>query len=331
MSFQLTKRPGKDFKTSYRPQTLDEVVPTFPISRLKKIAKEGVAGQVYLFEGPTGVGKTTVARILGNIALGREDIGVDPLGITEINVANFRKIDDIRELVESFQLCALRYDRRVIILDEVHQLTNDSQQLLLKALEEPPAHIVVFLCTTETKGLKKTLVDRALTVHFRRMSREQAVAVIDQVLAIEEKTVDPVKRPALIDAAQGSVRALLNNLEAALDGDFDVESFSEDGPAEVPKLASALMSRDWPQTAKILQSDAAKNNPEALRIGVENYLRAIVLKQKSTKACYMAAVPLSKVAGTLTAEPKISQYNMLVLRCLRACDNAGGVPKEGSR
>lgn len=335
MNWQLVKRAGKDFKTALRPRRLDEAAPTFPKQRLQKICRDGVPGQVYLFEGPTGTGKTTCARIVAHAAVCEDE---DPKNrpclkdtcqgcgsyitghpdLVEINAAHFRKVEDARELVSQLRLRPFGLRKKVYILDEVHQLTKDAQQVLLKELEEPPDHVLFFLCTTETKGLSKTLVDRALTVRFRTLALEDAKLVLKQVLSLQDAELDPSTWPEIIESAQGSVRALLNSLEAALEGDFDAQAWHEEGAEDVPKLAKALMQRDWGLTRKILAT-VENARAEALRIGVESYLRAVMLKKPTAQDALEAGYPLKYLTGSLGNEVKVSQLNILAYRCLQIC------------
>jgi DNA polymerase-3 subunit gamma/tau len=311
---------------------LEEAVPTFSTERVKRIYGEGNVSQVYLFEGPTGVGKTTVARIVSRASVcEREDKpcleceaceGMESSSdFLEINVANFRGIDAIRSLQEQVYYRPSFLKRKIFILDEVHQLTNDSQQLLLKVLEEPPPGVLFFLCTTAKGSLKRTLIDRASTVRFLPVTGEQAYELIDQVLKIEgeENSLKDTERNRIITTSEGSVRALLNGVQAFLEGDTAADWGQDDVPGGVPELAKALVAKDWPGAREVLASTSTRKSPESIRIGVSNYLRAVILKKDKASDCIPLAQPLGHMAGTLADEPAIDQYNQLVLRCLRAC------------
>jgi DNA polymerase III delta prime subunit len=336
MSFAVVSRGAGDLKTRYRPMRLDEMVPTTRIQRLKTIFIDPNAGQVHLFEGPSGTGKTTAARIVARAAVCIDDIANRPClecvnclsmddsspDFVEINIANFRGIDAVREILESMRYAPVQLNRKIYIFDEVHQLTAPAQQLLLKELEDPAKQMLVFMCTTEMKGLKKTLVDRALTTPFHGVSIEDAKTVISQVIMQEGKLpedTDETTRLHIIERAEGSVRAVLNNLQLSFEGLVEFGTWSGDTPAEVPALANALMRKSWPEVAKLLRSESIKKAGESTRIGLENYLRAVILKKNTIRETTQAAVPLGHMEGTLGELPKISQYNPLVIRCLRAC------------
>lgn len=332
-SFKLTSRGSGDLKTRYRPMTLDEIVPTVSIERLQRIYEEENVSQVYLFDGPTGVGKTTAARIVARASVCESDdkpcLRCDSCqeletssDFLEINVANFRGIDAIRTLQESIQLHSQSLSKKIYVLDEVHQLTNDSQQLLLKVLEEPPTDVLFFLCTTEKGKLKRTLIDRTSTVRFAEVTKDQAYSVIEQVFWTEGHdpgNLSGAQKDHIISTSRGSVRALLNGIQAYLEGDTATDWGEDDTPEGVPELAQALMAKDWTVACGILGNPKIRKAPESIRIGVSNYLRSIILKKKMAGECVQAAFPLGHMAGTLSNEPGIDQYNQLVLRCLRAC------------
>jgi DNA polymerase III subunit gamma/tau len=330
--FRLVSRGEGDLKTRYRPQTMQEAVPTFPVRRVKNIIEDPNAAQVYLFEGITGTGKTTCARIIARAAI-CECEGDKPClecsacramensrDYTEINVANFRKIDDIRAIIDGMRYLPSELKVRVLIFDEVHQLTPDSQQLLLKVLEEPPRETLIFLCTTEKTGLKRTLISRALEINFKRVTRAHATKIVEQIFEDHDKgqPSDELLND-MFSRADGSIRDLLNLLQAYLDDDYEIgmsEQELEVSP-DVKELARALMRKDWQTASGVLQAQKVKKAPESFRIGVSNYLRAIALNKSSVRMDVASA--LGQIAGTLYGEPPIEQYNLLVLRCLRAC------------
>ena len=331
MTFTLKARGEGDLKHRYRPQRLDELAPTAALTRLQRMAKDPKS-QVYLFEGPSGTGKTSAARIIARAsvctaAADKPCLQCDQcqnmensVDFIELNIADLRKIDDIREIIEGMRFMPMQLKRKIYIFDEVHQLTPDSQQVLLKTFEEPNEGLLIFMCTTQTKGLDKALLDRAEKVSFKSLSEEAAILIVDQVVKAAGREVSKEIRGQLIDNCDGSARALLNNVQAYLDGGFDPETVAEeDGGADVKELALALVAGDWPKTADILKRPSVKAKPEGIRIAVESFVRAMVLNSNTINVRAVAA--LTTLVGTVSTEPGISQYNRFVFKCVKACQN----------
>ena len=331
--FQLQARGEGDLKTRYRPQRLSEIAPTFAITKAKKIiAEDPNSSQVFLLVGITGSGKTSLARIIARACVCEAEEGEKPClecgsckgledsyDFTEVNVARFGKIDDVKDIISGmiYQPSSLR--RRIYIFDEVHQLTPASQELLNKVLEEPVGSTLIFLCTSEKKGLKRTLMGRAAPFPFKRMTSAQCETIITQICENEEAEVPDLKTiKDMFRRADGSVRDLLNLLDLWMDDEYEVGlDETEDAPPDIRDMAKALMSQNWPKVARFLQSEKIKTQPESYRIAVTNYIRGCALGSPSFDQA--AATALGQLCGTLADQPKIEQYNMLVLRCMRAC------------
>lgn len=157
----------------YRPQKFSEVLDQEHITdTLQKAIKLGNIAHSYLFYGGRGTGKTTVARILA------QEIKCSVNDLNEIDAASNRGIDDIRELREAVAVLPFESPYKVYIIDEVHMLTKEAFNALLKTLEEPPEHVVFVLATTEIEKLPDTIVSRCQTFSFKKPSQKTLKNII---------------------------------------------------------------------------------------------------------------------------------------------------------
>ena len=328
----VVSRGQGPLKERYRPRKLSECAPTFDAKRVANIGTV-LASRVVMFEGPPGTGKSTTARIMARTAVCMAVPHVRPcltcvacqvmeesLDYSEINTADFRKIDDIREFVPTLNYRPMTLRRRVVILDEVHQLTADAQQVLLKALEDPPDYVLIFLCTTQTKGINKALLQRCERFVFNPLNEQPGVGFLLDVAEAENKSLSEDTARQIYEAAGGSPREMLNLLQGVFDGGaLDAMPEAEEGSDDVKALFDALNKKNWPAASGILSRPSVKAKPEATRIGVENYVRAVLLKSSKPTRAHISL--LACMAGSLSHEPvQISQYNLFVLKCLHAVE-----------
>ena len=265
MSYQVLAR-------RWRPLTFDAVVGQAPVVRTLRnaLAQERIA-HAYLFAGPRGVGKTTTARLLamglnceGGRAGGavpcaqcescREVAAGRALDVLEIDGASNRGIDEVRTLRENARYAPARGRRKVYIIDEVHMLTEPAFNALLKTLEEPPAHVVFVLATTEARRLPATILSRCQRFDFRPIAGAEISEALRRILEEEKVPADAVEPDALrllARAADGSLRDALSLLDTALaygEGRVaarTVEELLGSGGAEAAwGLAGALVRRD---------------------------------------------------------------------------------------
>lgn len=191
----------KSLYRRYRPRKLDEVVGQEQVTRpLANSLKEGRISHAYLFVGPRGCGKTSVARILAHEVNGFSyELEDDYVDIIEIDGASNRGIDNIRELREKVAIAPTLGKYKVYIIDEVHMLTKEAFNALLKTLEEPPEHVIFIMATTDVYKVPVTITSRAQTYtfkladattmisHLKSICEKEGIKITDSALAVVAK------------------------------------------------------------------------------------------------------------------------------------------------
>jgi DNA polymerase-3 subunit gamma/tau len=238
MTYQVLAR-------TWRPQRFAELFgQDAVVQTLCNALSSGTFGQAYLFSGLRGVGKTTAARLLAKAVNCVEGPTAEPCGtcvscrevaegssidVIEIDGASNRGIDDVRELRELLQFRPTRDRYRVFIVDEVHMLTREAFNALLKSLEEPPSYILWIFATTERLKVPETIQSRCQQLEFRPVGSELIRARLEEIAAKEEFTLTPSAAASIAAAAEGSVRdalSLLDQLRAFASDNVDDEAFA---------------------------------------------------------------------------------------------------------
>jgi DNA polymerase-3 subunit gamma/tau len=195
----------------YRPQKFADVLGQDEVIRvLERSVKDKNISHAYLFSGGRGTGKTTIARIFAAA------IGCSASDLYEIDGASNRTIDDVRELREAVQTMPFESPYKVYIIDEVHMLTKEAFNALLKTLEEPPAHVVFILATTDRERLPETIVSRCQSFVFRSPTLSELKSFTIDVAAKEKVTLDAPSADIVAMFGDGSYRDTLSVLEKVL-------------------------------------------------------------------------------------------------------------------
>lgn len=185
----------------YRPQGFGDVIgQDHVITVLEGAIKQGNISHAYLFSGSRGTGKTSVARILAR------ELGTTEKDLYEIDAASNRGIDDIRELREAVSVLPFDSKHKVYIIDEVHMLTKEAFNALLKTLEEPPPHALFILATTELEKLPETIVSRCQTFTFKKPSTAVLRQMVLSVAKAEKFSLETAAADLIALLADGSFR-----------------------------------------------------------------------------------------------------------------------------
>jgi len=267
----------------YRPRTLSDVLGQEAVAEiLKNAARLDRLAHAYLFYGPKGSGKTTTARIIAKIAncekrqsdkefkkqgepcnQCRPCLEIDKgtaMDVIEIDAASNRGIDEIRNLKESIRVSPASYSHKVYIIDEAHQLTKDAFNALLKTLEEPPAHAILILVTSEFEKMPATIVSRTQRFQFRRLPLEKIVEKLKSIAKTEKIKINDSAIELVASVAGGSFR----DAESLLDQLVSLETRNKRQETKI----------DVEDVERILGQVAFKRTAELAELLVKNDLSA---------------------------------------------------------
>jgi len=258
----------------WRPQTFEEVIGQGHVTRtLQNALKNHRLAHALLFSGPRGVGKTSVARILAKaINCGQGD-GKNPcnaceicreitagtsMDVFEIDGASNRGIDEIRQLRETVRFMPARCISRVYIIDEVHMLTKEAFNALLKTLEEPPAHVFFIFATTEPNKVLSTIHSRCQHFGFRRLRTRELADHLLRIAQAEDIPLAPDAAALLAREAEGGVRDALGLLDqVAAFGASTIQEVSEalgvTATIVLQEISRAILQGDAPAALRLVQ------------------------------------------------------------------------------
>lgn len=271
----------------YRPQTFSEVRDQEQVvSVLEGAIKKGKIPHALLFSGTRGTGKTTLARIFA------KEIGTKAIDLYEIDAASNRGIDDIRELKEAVHTLPYESKYKVYIIDEVHMLTKEAFNALLKTLEEPPEHVIFILATTEEEKLLDTILSRCLVFRFNSPSRAVLVETVIDVAKKEGFTLEKEAADLIALSANGSFRDALGVTQKVI-----MASGKEIGGADevakivgAPRLAlildliSTFQTKDKEAGLEIISKlNIEKIDPKLIIQLLLEYIRIVMILRNSEK------------------------------------------------
>src|ERR1035437_1265622 len=219
---------------AYRPQTFAEIIGQEPVvAALEGSIKNGRVSHAYLFAGSRGTGKTTIARIFSRA------LKVSANDMYEIDAASNRGIDDIRELRDGVAVLPFESPYKVYILDEVHMLSKDAWNSLLKTLEEPPVHVIFILATTELDKVPETVVSRCQIFTFKKPSKAMLKELIEKVSKEEKVKLGAGTSELIALLGDGSFRDALGILQKIISAGSTDGKGAAVSMEEVEKLTGA--------------------------------------------------------------------------------------------
>ena len=259
----------------YRPRAFAGVIGQDHVTKSLVEVMRRRSARAFLFSGPSGTGKTTLARICADGA------GCGLADILEIDGATYTGIDDMRAVA-----AGLRYrpiggaDVKAVIVDECHSLSKQAWQSLLKILEEPPAHVYWFLCTTEPTKLPTSVKTRCLSYDLRPVSLDALRELLDDVVKREALKLPGDLVQLCVQEANGSPRQALVNLEACRSCKTRAEAVpllraAADSPEVYDLLQALIKNAPWEKLRDIVAC-LKDQNPESARIAVVNYVAAVL-------------------------------------------------------
>lgn len=264
----------------YRPQKFDDIVGNKEIvASLKKVVSEKPSKQphVFMLFGSTGCGKTTIARILA------KELGCEEMSITEINSANTRGIDTVRDITESAALSPMFGKAKCYIVDESQQLTTPAQQAFLKVIEDVPPHTYFMFCTTDPSKIIPTVKNRCAKYQVSALRGSEMKELLFRVAGQEKIQLSDEVVSALVKAANGCPREGLTLLEQiqSIDNPVDAITYlstAETVKKEVVELCRELISKRsgrWLNCVKLFK--ALDVDAETVRLSILGYLKNVIL------------------------------------------------------
>ena len=239
----------------YRPQTFNDIVgQNHIVSVLKNAIDKNQISHAYLFYGSRGTGKTSIAKIFANEVNGNEIYQKENVDIIEIDAASNNGVDEVRDIKEAIKFLPTEGKYKVYIIDEVHMLTTAAFNALLKTLEEPPAHVIFILATTEIHKIPATILSRCQRFEFKNLSQEQLIDRLRYIAKEENLVIEDEAIEKIATLAKGGLRDAISILD-------QVSNYSEQITlGHILEVTSSISEDDILEFYKgLLQGDVTKS------------------------------------------------------------------------
>jgi DNA polymerase III gamma/tau subunit len=271
----------------YRPTTLEgikgneEILPTLE-TMLSDLSK---CPHSFLLTGPTGCGKTTLARIIA------ERVGCQPKDMVEMNISDLRGIDNVRDIIRSTSFLPMGSTARVWLLDEFHKATNDAQNALLKILEDTPDHVYFILCSTDPQKIISTIKGRCSTFQMSLLNDALMTGLLRRVARAEGVKLEEKVMEQIVQDSLGHPRNALNILEQVISTEPDQRLAMATKTAEqqnqVIELCRAMLKNAGWKEIRVILTGLSDQEPEQVRRAIMGYSQAVLLKEDNPKAGLM--------------------------------------------
>ena len=251
----------------YRPQNFNQLYgQEHIVEAIKNSLDNNKMSHAYLFNGPRGVGKTTIARLIAKgincLNNGPSSIPCDEcdnckeivngssIDIIEIDAASNRGIDEIRDLKESTGYLPVKCRKKIYIIDEVHMLTKEAFNALLKILEEPPQHILFILATTEIEKIPDTVISRCQRYDFKTLSKQNIVEMLKSVAEKENIKIDEESLNLIYQKSEGSARDSFSIFEQVISNYYHLDEITLELTEKALGLVSSMIHKEFLENIK---------------------------------------------------------------------------------
>lgn len=275
---------GDPLHVRLRPATLGDVVGhTAIVKALGNLLSGKNVPHSFLFTGPSGVGKTTLARIVGTL------IGVAKDGRVEIDAARYSGVDNIRSIITGSQFSSLsETGRKLIIIDEAHRLSKGAWDSLLLSVEEPPLHVWWAFCSTEPDKIPKTIQTRCHAFDLKPLKWDELAEYLEEVVQQERLSIPAGMAEIIARRSNGSARQALVYLSSITGVTNKNEALrliesvdSEEGtPIQLARMVCTGRGFSWPAACALVQS-MSDESPETLRLVIVNYATSMIMGAKT--------------------------------------------------